>query len=1249
MKKIISFVLSFIMCVSCFVLPVSAEVQVEPLDIVPALPESADNSTSPYFPEVSTQGSMGSCTSWAHVYYSFTYAMNKLRGVKTTPENTYSPQWSYNLTSNGEGEGSTAADIEWFLEKQGAVPLSMVPYVEDPVSWCSDLAVWRESINNRLIDTIKYDTFGYERKQITSADDSELTDVKTALANGEILTFSSAIYSWVGAKITTHKDAPENEKFKGEEVVVAQNGYEGSHALALVGYNDNLWVDINSNSKIDSGEMGAFKIVNSWGKGYANQGFIWMAYDALNKYSCVSGVENASNRQMAMNNVEGVVARPYGEGTDIYIRYNFKTDDRRANHIIITAEKDGTAHTYKAFFPLLTLTSGQAKIPYDGNMLIALDNVVSDISSENFRDYTWSVTFVDKYEDECSTTYRNAEIVIESTGEIFKPENTFPLTLNGSEKTVQFSESTINHAVVYYRGYSNPTINYQINGENWINSQPMESNTEREGYVNKFVIDLKDKASARVYFTNPEGKRDDNGGGFFTVTKGLNYFVTEGVADPINIDIVMDSETIERTMSHQYSANVTGGYAPYKYTYIFTDLETGEESSQGGRVQDQTVNKIFNKTGPHRVTVVVEDFEGTKASKSVDINVQDSPFEFAEFKVTNEGELFFGRAVTFSAVTRFENIQRFGISKERYDLVITKNGKVCYETVLDPLTVDHNKMTSTVSFSWTPDGAGVYKVTISGTDYGKDYAEKTIEIQVVNKAVIYYKGFNAPVLYYQIADGSFQKTEMSLNKEETGYINKTELNLGYAEDTRIYFGDSSGKVDDNNGEYYTVKAGKSFFTTKDATDPLKASLSSDSSTAEINTPITLKAEAQGGYTPYTYQYTVENKATGEKITGDNQQDLTSFVCSLKSDGEYIAKVTVTDFSGAKAEAEVELIITAPTEATTVAPTEEASSTATFDEVTIPTESTIPTTSTPDEITSAVTAVPTEVVYPTEILEEFVGIIGDTNSDSKVSIKDATLIQKKIANIPVGVEIIEEIADCNEDAKVNIKDATLIQKYLAKLPALRVGESIYRYTVITLPLPTKATAESSEDEVTTTIMEITTEPVEVTTTAEVTTTVQTDPTEEVTTIVTEPATTTSVVTDPAETTTAAPTTTQPVTEEPTTEEITTEEVTTQPVTTVPEAREVTFTNSFFWSGTIYCYYWSDSDVTMTAWPGTPMNGIGLNDFGESLYTLEIPENAQYIIFTNGSSQTVDILYEGGNCRYYPLPATNDKGHNLVERW
>lgn len=62
----------------------------------------------------------------------------------------------------------------------------------------------------------------------------------------------------------------------------------------------------------------------------------------------------------------------------------------------------------------------------------------------------------------------------------------------------------------------------------------------------------------------------------------------------------------------------------------------------------------------------------------------------------------------------------------------------------------------------------------------------------------------------------------------------------------------------------------------------------------------------------------------------------------------------------------------------------------------------------------------------------------------------------------------------------------------------------------------------------------------------------------------------------------------------------------------------------------------------------MQSAGTNDFGEDLYTFDVPEGVTYIIFTNGSSQTADITFEG-EAKYYPTTLTNDKGHFLVEMW
>lgn len=71
--------------------------------------------------------------------------------------------------------------------------------------------------------------------------------------------------------------------------------------------------------------------------------------------------------------------------------------------------------------------------------------------------------------------------------------------------------------------------------------------------------------------------------------------------------------------------------------------------------------------------------------------------------------------------------------------------------------------------------------------------------------------------------------------------------------------------------------------------------------------------------------------------------------------------------------------------------------------------------------------PVYVQNDTECVEE---LLGDANEDGKMNIKDATIIQKYIANILTLSEHSLELADFNESGDVNIKDATAIQKYIA---------------------------------------------------------------------------------------------------------------------------------------------------------------------------------------------------------------------------
>jgi PKD repeat protein/C1A family cysteine protease len=257
---------------------------IDPLSVAPmAIPSSVDNSTLKYFPPVRSQGSLPSCGPFSGTYYTMTYmhAMARNLDAKTGGDAfRFSPKWTYNMLNDGALNGSwyySAWDIGL---KHGAATWSEFPYDSDYRAWSTNPAVWRNAIDRRL------DQYGYVANTNT---DAGIEQVKQLLVNGYILNFPTYISSWQWKTIGNDPATGEDDAVVGKRICYWVNGTAGYHAMTVVGYNDNIWVDINGNGTVDAGEKGAFRIANSWGTGWEEAGFAWMAYDALKNPSAVSG------------------------------------------------------------------------------------------------------------------------------------------------------------------------------------------------------------------------------------------------------------------------------------------------------------------------------------------------------------------------------------------------------------------------------------------------------------------------------------------------------------------------------------------------------------------------------------------------------------------------------------------------------------------------------------------------------------------------------------------------------------------------------------------------------------------------------------------------------------------------------------------------------------------------------------------------------------------------------------------------
>ena len=253
------------------------------------LPAAVDNSLLPSFPPVRSQGSIGSCASFSTTYYVGTHMLGLARGWNSKNEDNatkLSPKWTYAMVNGGQDQGSWFTETIEVLRKHGGATWADWPYsgVNTPSSyreWARSAAVWRNAVNSRM---------GGDAGTVENIHTpAGLQNLKRLLANGYALLYATDIYGWQYVNVGNDPSTTADDAFVGQRAVSFIKGESSGHAMTVVGYNDDLWIDINKNGVVDPGEKGAVKICNSWGSDWENDGFMWLAYDALRATSAVAG------------------------------------------------------------------------------------------------------------------------------------------------------------------------------------------------------------------------------------------------------------------------------------------------------------------------------------------------------------------------------------------------------------------------------------------------------------------------------------------------------------------------------------------------------------------------------------------------------------------------------------------------------------------------------------------------------------------------------------------------------------------------------------------------------------------------------------------------------------------------------------------------------------------------------------------------------------------------------------------------
>jgi len=331
-----------------------------------ALPRAVDNSTSPAFPEIRNQEGIGSCVPFAVGYYQYTYALGKLagwnnkNGVNTTK---VSPKWLYNLVNYGNDTGSSAFGIHNILAEHGAATWSDFPYSGDasnPVNyraWPTTSAVWKNALRYRSLGMAA----------LNSPTEAEtVAQVKSLLVSGQVLTFDTNIYSWELEQVDDDPATSLDNAYVGQTVASWQEGYEGPHEATIVGYNDDLWVDLNANARVDAGEKGAFKVANSWGSTWANAGYIWIAYDALNFTSQVTNGPGSDARTPLMGTVFALTGARINYQPNLLAELTVSASSRGLFNLSIGITEPDRTNQLSLYYPSAFGGGAGGDFAYDG-------------------------------------------------------------------------------------------------------------------------------------------------------------------------------------------------------------------------------------------------------------------------------------------------------------------------------------------------------------------------------------------------------------------------------------------------------------------------------------------------------------------------------------------------------------------------------------------------------------------------------------------------------------------------------------------------------------------------------------------------------------------------------------------------------------------------------------------------------------------------------------------------------------------
>ena len=276
------------------------------------------------FPAIGDQGSYGTCITWA-TGYAMKTALNKIGGG---PNFTTSPVDLWHLINSSDKgkscEGTNFDPAFKTMQNKGAASITAVPFTNNKMT-CDGVAGQGDATNKLG----QYRIVAYT-KELNSSGPFGMTvaNFKGHLQKGPV-----AIGARLGERFMQWNNSSVLSGTDSEKI----NGQHAYHALVLVGFDDN------------KGTGGAFRVRNSWGTGWGDNGSIWIDYNFFINNFCF-GAWVASNPEESKSIAKSLQSASSANDLQMKISKDYETaDGNRVVEYDIKNTGSATIHAGKSW------------------------------------------------------------------------------------------------------------------------------------------------------------------------------------------------------------------------------------------------------------------------------------------------------------------------------------------------------------------------------------------------------------------------------------------------------------------------------------------------------------------------------------------------------------------------------------------------------------------------------------------------------------------------------------------------------------------------------------------------------------------------------------------------------------------------------------------------------------------------------------------------------------------------------------